>query len=262
MQVTDRLCGVNLGDGRVRTGRVLVVDDEEPVRETLAAILSDEGYDVATAASGGDALVTLHASEFDLVLTDLRLDDFDGLRLLARVQQRWPNTVTIMLTGYASLDSAIEAMRFGAYDYLCKPCPPEELLATVARGLERRRLTLQLHRHVRDLEVAIDTARDLHSALVTRVEGTSALLRESRQVLGTTCSEVKNSLMAISSLAQRLLGTVDAASAREVDQIRLEAERLAEVTARALEIGRTESVEGALESFGPSVLETDAVLRT
>jgi DNA-binding NtrC family response regulator len=223
--------------------QVLVVDDEETVRETLAAVLTEQGYQVSTAASGADALVMIHTTEYDLILTDLRLDDFDGLRLLARVRQRWPNTVTIMLTGYASLDSAIQALRQGAYDYLCKPCPAEELLATVARGLERRRLTRQVQRHVRDLEVAIETARDLHSALAARAEGTQALLRESQSVLARTCGDVGTSARAIGTLAQHLFAEVNAQSATDVDQIRLEADRLLQIVASAGASTRTESVE-------------------
>ena len=233
--------------------RILVVDDEETVRITLAAVLAQKGYRVETAGSGGDALVAIHATDFDLILTDLRLDDFDGLRLLARVRERWPQTVTIMLTGYASLDSAVEALRQGAYDYLCKPCPADELLATVARGLERRRLSVQLQRRVRDLEVAIETARELYSALEARAEGTAALLEESQHVLNTTCDELTRSLCGISERARDLLDRVDPAAAREVDLIRSEADRLVQVVKAALEVAKSESVELTLGERQPQL---------
>ena len=129
-----------------------------------------------------------------------RLDDVDGLQILARVQSRWPDTVTLMLTGYASLDSAVAAMRAGAYDYLCKPCPVDDILATVARGLERRRLAREVKRNVRHLEVSIETARELHSALQSQVEGTRALLHERERLLQSLGAELKTSLLSIAGL--------------------------------------------------------------
>src|SRR5256885_11498261 len=120
--------------------KVLVVDDEESVVVTIKAILQLDGYNVATTTSGAKARAMVREAEYDLVLTDLRLEDGDGLDVLKAVRERYPETVTIMLTGYASLESAIQAIRAGAYDYLVKPSEVEELRATVARGLVRRRL--------------------------------------------------------------------------------------------------------------------------
>ena len=98
--------------------RVLIVDDEESVTVTMAAILEMDGYSVAMALRGDDALKQIAAEEFDLVLTDLRLDDFDGMDVLAAARRKSPDTVGIVLTGYASLDSAVKALRVGAYDYM------------------------------------------------------------------------------------------------------------------------------------------------
>jgi len=88
----------------------------------------------------------LRESEFDLVLTDLRLDDTDGLTIISEVCRLQPETVSIVLTGYASLESAIKALREGAYDYLIKPCDVDELRAVVARGIERRQLACSSRR--------------------------------------------------------------------------------------------------------------------
>src|SRR5438046_6599898 len=82
--------------------------------------------------------------EFDSVLTDLRLDDLDGIEILRETQKLWPDTVSIMLTGYASLESAVAALRGGAYDYLIKPSDVDELRATIGRALERRQLRQRL----------------------------------------------------------------------------------------------------------------------
>jgi CheY-like chemotaxis protein/anti-anti-sigma regulatory factor len=127
-----------------RTQRVLVVDDEESVRITTAAILEQEGYDVSTAESGREALASAARAHFDLVLTDLRMDDMDGMALLHELQARHPNVVTVVLTGYASIESSIDALRQGVYDYLVKPCMVEDLKRTVRRALEHREQRLQI----------------------------------------------------------------------------------------------------------------------
>ena len=124
---------------------MLVVDDEEGVRITTAAILEQEGYDVATARDGAEALEMAARGRYDLVLTDLRMDDMDGSALLHELQRRHPGVVAVVLTGYATIESSIDALRQGAYDYLVKPCMVEDLKRTVRRALEhreqRRRIT-------------------------------------------------------------------------------------------------------------------------
>src|ERR1044072_47336 len=125
-------------------GRVLVVDDEENVRVTTAAILEQEGYDVATASDGREALEMVARKHFDLVLTDLRMEDMDGIALLHDLQTQHPNLVTIVLTGYASIESSIDALRQGVYDYLVKPCMVEDLKRTVRRALEHRQQRQQI----------------------------------------------------------------------------------------------------------------------
>lgn len=123
---------------------ILVVDDEENVAMTIRAILQLDGNEVLAVTSGSDALRLLRERTFDVVLTDLRLGDTDGTEILREVRRSHPETAAIMLTGYASLESAIPALRAGAYDYLMKPSDVEELRATVARAVERRRLRQRL----------------------------------------------------------------------------------------------------------------------
>jgi signal transduction histidine kinase len=126
------------------TSRILVVDDEQSVATTIKAILELDGSEVTAVTSGTEALAQLREHEFDVVLTDLRLDDLDGIEILRETQKLWPDTVSIMLTGYASLESAVTALRSGAYDYLIKPSDVDELRATIGRALERRRLRQRL----------------------------------------------------------------------------------------------------------------------
>ena len=127
-----------------RRGRVLVVDDEENVRITTAAILEQEGYEVEMAADGTEALQKVARVRPDLVLTDLRMEDMDGITLLHELQTKHPNIVTIVLTGYASIESSIDALRQGVYDYLVKPCVVDDLKRTVRRALEHREQRMRI----------------------------------------------------------------------------------------------------------------------
>ncbi|MGH2377622.1 MAG: sensor histidine kinase [Candidatus Limnocylindria bacterium] len=127
-------------------GRVLVVDDEENVLVTIEAILKMDGYLIDTAQSGERALELLREHDYDVVLTDLRLEDMSGQDILMSIRETTPATVSVMLTGYASLETALAALREGAYDYLIKPSDPEELRATVRRGIERRQLLRRITR--------------------------------------------------------------------------------------------------------------------
>ena len=120
--------------------RLLVVDDEESVAFTVSEVLRLEGYEVEMVLSGAEAIARLQELQYDLVLTDLHMEDGDGISVLAEVRRTTPLTITIVLTGFASLESAIAAMRQGAYDYLIKPCIINDLKHTIQRGLEHRRL--------------------------------------------------------------------------------------------------------------------------
>jgi DNA-binding response OmpR family regulator len=127
--------------------RVLVVDDEENVRVTTAAILEQEGYEVETASDGQEALKKVRGGKFDLVLTDLRMEGIDGNAVLNELCANHPNIVTVVLTGYASIESSIDALRCGVYDYLIKPCVIDDLKLTVRRALEHQRQ----RRHISEL---------------------------------------------------------------------------------------------------------------
>jgi signal transduction histidine kinase len=172
------------------TGRLLVVDDEESVAVTMGAILEMDGYDVAMSTSGSDAISKLHQSPFDLVLTDLRLDDADGLSIISEVCRVQPDAVSIILTGYASLESAIKALREGAYDYLIKPCDVDELRAVVARGIERHDLGVQLKARLADLEAANGTIHELNQDLQRRVDEATATLQHRMDDLARANEEI------------------------------------------------------------------------
>jgi two-component system, OmpR family, phosphate regulon sensor histidine kinase PhoR len=160
------------------SAKVLVVDDEESVLFTLQAVLKQEGYDVTGAGTGPDALKAIRENRFDLLLTDLRIDEIDGLTLLAAAQKRDPETVSILLTGYASLESAVQALRHGAFNYLLKPCNIDEMKLTIARGLEKKRLAEALRERVVELEEANETIRSFTAQLEDKVKTATAELAE------------------------------------------------------------------------------------
>src|SRR6185436_5165919 len=172
------------------SGKLLVVDDEESVAVTMGAILEMDGYDVSLSTSGGDAMRLLRETSFDLVLTDLRLDDMDGLSIVGEVCRVQPDAVSIILTGYASLESAIKALREGAYDYLIKPCDVDELRAVVARGIERHELGVQLKARLADLEAANGTIHELNRDLQRRVDEATATLQHRMADLARANDEI------------------------------------------------------------------------
>src|SRR5919106_2172849 len=120
--------------------RVLVVDDEQSMRDLLSIMLRQAGYDVSVADGGERAIERLKAESFDLVLTDLRMRKVAGLTVLKAAKEHSPRTVVLVVTAYASTETAVEAMKLGAYDYVTKPFKLDELKVTVANALERRRL--------------------------------------------------------------------------------------------------------------------------
>jgi two-component system, cell cycle response regulator len=145
--------------------RVLVVDDDRLIREMTRDALVQEGFRVATAASGREALSRLgDEGPFDLVITDLSMREMDGMELLERIKRASPHTEVIVLTGYASLESALQAMRLGAADYLRKPVSAPEITYGVKRTLLRRRL-IDENESLRGCIQAFEAARPLASCL-------------------------------------------------------------------------------------------------
>lgn len=123
-----------------QTARIMIVDDEVTARTSLAEVLRLEGYEVTTAASGEEALRRLaDESPCDLMVLDLKMPGMNGLQVTDAVQKRWPDMVIILLTAYGTLDTAIQAIRRGAHDYLLKPAQVPEILESVRRGLAKRR---------------------------------------------------------------------------------------------------------------------------
>ncbi len=126
--------------GGPETPRILVVDDEKVIREILADFLNMEGYVVHTVEDGVEALAELHRRSYNLVISDLKMPNMGGLELIQKITDEGLPVLTVIMTGFGTVESAIEAMKRGAYDYILKPFKVEEVMHIVQRGLDRQRL--------------------------------------------------------------------------------------------------------------------------
>jgi len=160
-----------------RPGRLLVVESDASIAETLAAVLRLDGYDVVVTTNLRQASAERQERPVDLVLAELRADDPAGKRVLAEVHDRVPAASVILLTSYATLESALRALRAGAEDYLGKPIDADELRLAAARVMHRRRLERELAARVRELERTQAELRELNANLQQRVDAATEELR-------------------------------------------------------------------------------------
>jgi DNA-binding NtrC family response regulator len=165
------------------TAHILLVDDERIALRNLEHVLAREGYRITATQSGGHALELLDGEPFDLVLTDMKMDKVDGMRLLRRCKARHADTEVIMITGYATLESAVEAMKEGAFHYIAKPFRLDEVRQTVAEALEK----IRLKRENRALRAQLDAVVG-RTRVITRDGGMQKLLDMARQIAPTGCN--------------------------------------------------------------------------
>lgn len=197
-----------------KAARLLVVDDEESLRITTAAIFEKEGYVVDTASSGDEAIELLSNDDYDLVLTDLHMEGGDGLSVLNRVRQKAPLTISVVLTGFASVESAIAALQEGAYDYLIKPCDIESMKHTIRRGVEHRRLMLaeqKARSDLRQLNLDLEQRIQDRTAELTRLNAELADANRAKDVfLATLSHELRTPLTPVVGWIKLLRsGTLD-----------------------------------------------------
>ena len=125
------------------TTRILIVDDEEIVRRCHHRVLASATCEVMAVHGGTQALEALQAAPYDIVLLDLRMPGLDGMAVLRQIRSRWPECEVIVITGYPSLDTAKEAIRLGAHDYLAKPLEPAAVIQAAAQAIEHKHWTLR-----------------------------------------------------------------------------------------------------------------------
>jgi signal transduction histidine kinase len=244
--------------------RLLVVDDEENLRITTAAILEKEGYTVDTAASGNEAIALLENTDYDLVLTDLHMEGGEGLAVLNEIRRTAPFTISIVLTGFASVESAIAALQEGAYDYLVKPCDIETMKHTIRRGVDHRRLMLAEQKARADLEqLNLDLEQRIveRTAELTRLNAELAEANRAKDVfLATLSHELRTPLTPVVGWIKLLRsGNLDHKSvAQALDAI----ERNAWLQARLIDdlLDTSRIATGKLQ-FEPRPSDLNAIVR-
>src|SRR5690242_12623809 len=159
--------------------RILVVDDEDSIREIVSSMLATANYQCRQAASALEALALLDSGEeFELMLSDLMMAGMDGIGLLERTKERYPDMPVVMVTAVHDISVALTAIRNGAYDYLLKPFEREQLLATARRALENRRLKLENRAYQTRLEGLVEQrTQQLRQANQDLVEANQTLER-------------------------------------------------------------------------------------
>ena len=136
---------------------ILLVDDEDTIRLFLEKTLRDEGYEALTAATGEEALAAAFEKLPDLILLDLKLPDMNGIEVLKRIKEEIPEICVIMLTAFGDIETAVSAMKKGAFDFVSKPVNLEQLLMTVGKGLESQKLTRELFQLRRQVKLDMDS---------------------------------------------------------------------------------------------------------
>ncbi|MGB9130426.1 MAG: sigma-54 dependent transcriptional regulator [Thiobacillus sp.] len=165
------------------SGKLLIVDDDKVAMKNLEQALKKEGYAVTTTQSGGNAQALLEKQSFDVVLSELHMDKVDGMQLLKRCRESHPDTEVILITGHATLESAVEAMQQGAFTYLAKPCRLDDVRKAVAEALEK----IRLKRESRNLKEQVEGYQG-KVRILTQDSRMQHLLDMARQVAPTDCN--------------------------------------------------------------------------
>jgi signal transduction histidine kinase len=208
------------------TAKILIIDDEEIVLDSCTEILEGSPYRLATASNGTEGLRLLHDFQPDLVMLDLKMPGMSGFEVLEEIQKSQPTVVTIVITGYATVGSAVEAMKKGAYDFLPKPFTPEEFRLIIRRGVEKRTLLLETIALKREREVlrehfASIVSHELKAPLGAIQQNIFGLERELAEVLSEDqarrCDRIKTRIGDLLNLINtwRRGATVDIGTIKE-----------------------------------------------
>jgi len=228
----------------VTTPKVLVIDDEEIARISCQRVLKREGIEVRLAAGGREGLEMVVKNPPDLALVDLKMPEMDGVEVVRRIQAHDPNIVSIIITGYATIESAVAVMKQGAYDYLPKPFTPDELLIVVKRGLEKRRLDRE-SRALREEKEAME--RNFVTMVTHQLRSPlSAIMQYFEVMLGNIGGELTdNQREMLERAQQRLQGLLDLIN----DWLDMSRMQPGDIVSRLRPIAVAECVEAALAAL-------------
>jgi len=231
---------------------ILIIDDDPNVRKTLGKILKIKGFEIEEAGTGAEATASCRAKFFNLALIDMRLPDTSGLEVLEAVRALNEDTIAIMMTGYASLDSSIEAMNKGAYSYITKPANMDEVLVVIEKGLEKQRLSLEYKRLLKELTAANEKLKELDkrkSAFVANVS------HEFKNPLAT----IKN---ALSIIINGLAGDTSPKQKEFLSSAKNNIERLIRLVTDLLDISKIEAgkMEMRMENFDIVILLNEVLV--
>ncbi len=160
--------------------KILVIDDEQIVHESCNRILTEEGYEVKNAFTGQEGFKKIEEEQFDLVITDLKMPGISGMEALKKIKKDNPNIGIVMVTGYSTAETAVEAMKLGAFDYLPKPFTPDELISVINKAVEKKKVLLEtkhLESAYRDATKAISSSLNLNEVLELIVKSVVNLLK-------------------------------------------------------------------------------------
>ena len=182
--------------------KILVVDDEESVRNLLQRTLTEAGYNVTTAANGNEALDKMSQFKIGVVLLDVNMPGMSGIEVLRQLSVNWPEVCVIMATAITDAQTAVEAMKLGAYDYITKPFNRDEVVLSVQRAIEKRHLLAENERHQFELQKRVgEQAARLQEQFVDLVE---TLAREHKLIYKLAYHEGKRGREALSKLPKEL----------------------------------------------------------
>jgi response regulator RpfG family c-di-GMP phosphodiesterase len=240
---------------------ILVVDDEETIRRTIQKRLTMEGYDVRTATNASEALEEFRSLPFDTVISDIRMEEMDGVELLRRIKEIQSHDVpVIMITGAPSLDTAQSCIKAGAYDYIIKPFDKETLLNTVKRAMEKKELTDRVRAEKENLEIRVHeqtrTLRDIYrfANQLNSLDSLDAVLKSIVEFVADFMVSERVSIMFLDEKGKDL--TIASAVGLEDDIVRNTRVRRGEAVAgkvletrRALKIDDVSAIKSEVDQF-------------